>query len=103
MIIVIANQIGRIHHAVQHPALSKTRPVYCYVPEEYFWENGLDRGRYLVSLWPSINCSANPLAIGSHVIPDALKPVSIRSHCPILKEFLQRLEKVAGVKTITAA
>ena len=98
MIIVIANKIGRVHHAVQHPTMRKTRPVYCFVPEEFFWENGLNRGLYLVSRWPSINCSANPLAIGSHAIPDPGKPVAHRYRCPVLAEFLRRLETTANIK-----
>lgn len=100
---VIANQIGRIHHAAGHPALQKTRPVYCWIPEGFFDETGINRGRYLVSRWPSINCSANPLALGSHVVPDPGKPVNIRSRCPVLAEFLRRLEHVAAVKTLSAA
>jgi hypothetical protein len=100
---IINQQIGRIHHATGHPALAKTRPTYCFIPEAFFDEGGFQKGRYLVSRWPSINCTANPLAIGSHVIPDAGKPVSIRSRCPILAEFLRRIEQIAVVKSITAA
>lgn len=103
MHILIANQIGRIHHATGHPALQKTRRVYCWVPEAFFDEGGFQKSRYLASRWPSINCSANPLAVGSHVFPDPEKPVSIRSRCPILAEFLLRLETIAATKTIAAA
>jgi hypothetical protein len=101
-ILITANIIGRIYHATGNTALAKTRPLYCFVPEAHFEENGLQQGRYLVSRWPSINCSANPYAVGSHVIPDPEKPADLRSRCPILAEFLQRLEHVAAVKTITA-
>lgn len=100
---VIANQLGRIHHATQHPDLAKTRPTYCFVPEGFFEESGLQKSRYLISRWPSINCGANPHAVGSHVIPDPKKPVSIRSSCPILREFLKRIEVIATVKTIQSA
>lgn len=103
MIAVIAGHIGRIHHAVQHPALKKTRPCYCFVPEECFDSAGWNRGRYLISRWPSCNCSANPLAIGSHVIPDPERPANIRSRCPILKKFITRLETVATIKIPHAA
>ncbi len=96
------NLIGRVHHAIQHPALEKTRPVYCFIPEEHFGENGFEKGRYLASRWPSVNCSSNPLAIGSHVIPSE-KPVNPRSRCPVLREFLARLEIVAEVKNPSAA
>lgn len=103
MHIIINQQIGRIHHAAGHPALAKTRPVYAYVPESHFEENGFQKGHYLISRWPSINCAANPLAVGSHVIPDPEKPANLRSRCPILAEFLRRLETIAAVKSITAA
>ncbi len=98
---VINNQLGRIHHAAGNRNLQKTRPVYCWIPEVFFGPDGFQKGRYLVSRWPSINCSANPLAIGSHVLPSE-KPVNIRSRCPILAEFLMRIEHVAAVKAISA-
>lgn len=100
---VINQQLGRVHHAAGHPAVAKTRPVYCWIPEQFFDEGGFEKSRYLVSRWPSINCSANPLGVGSHVIPDPGKPANLRSRCPILAEFLRRLETIAAVKTITAA
>jgi hypothetical protein len=100
---IINQQIGRIHHAAQHPSLTKTRPTYAFVPEQFFGEDGLNRSRYLTSRWPSINCTANPLGIGSHVIPDPARPVTLRSRCPILREFITRLEEIAAVKTATAA
>jgi hypothetical protein len=103
LILIIANQIGRIHHASGNRHLQKTRPIFAFVPEELFVEKGFLRSRYLASRWPAINAGANPLALGSHVIPDPEKPVSIRNRCPILAEFLQRLEKIAAVKTIAAA
>ncbi len=99
MIVRIANQTGRIHHAAQHSSLQETRPCYAFVPEEYFVEGGFSKTRYLASRWPSINCTANPNAVGSHVIPDAGKPVSPRSRCPILREFKTQLKIVASVKT----
>ena len=100
---IVNQQIGRIHHAAGHHALQKTRRVYCWVPEEHFGPGGFEKGRYLASRWPSINAGANPLAVGSHVIPDPARPVTLRSRCPILGEFLARLEHVAAIKTITAA
>lgn len=100
---IIANQIGRVHHAAGNRNLQKTRPTYAFVPEAFFNEGGLQRGRYLVSRWPSINCGANPHAVGSHVVPDPGMPVSIRSRCPILREFLARLESTAAVKAIPTA
>lgn len=100
---IIAQQIGRIHHAAGHPDLRKTRPVYSWIPEAYFSESGFSKSRYLASRWPSINCSANPLAVGSHVIPDVENPVSIRSRCPILLEFVRRLETIATIKNQLAA
>jgi hypothetical protein len=103
MHVLIANQIGRIHHAVGHHALAQTRPVYAFIPEVHFEENGFQKGRYLVSRWPSINCTANPNGVGSHVIPDPTRPAKPRSRCPVLREFLTRLETIAAVKTITAA
>lgn len=96
---VIHNFLGRIHHAASHPDLSVTRPVYAFIPELFFNENGLDRCRYLASPWPSINCSANPLAIGAHVLPDPTRPASIKSKCPILREFLDRLATIVPAKT----
>jgi len=99
MILITANTIGRVHHAVQNQAFGKTRPVYCYVPEEFFLPTGFDLRNYLMSRWPSINCGANPNAIGSHAIPDPGKPVPQKSRCLILREFLRRLEVIATVKT----
>jgi hypothetical protein len=103
MHILIANQIGRVHHGAGHAAFQKTRPTYAFIPEAFFNEVGFEKSRYLVSRWPSINAGANPLAVGSHVIPDAQKPVSIRNRCPILREFLRRIEQIAAVKTIAVA
>lgn len=100
MITVIAGKNGRVHHA-GNPFLQKTRPTYCFVPEEFFHGRTIDFARYLASRWPSINCSANPNGIGSHVIPDPQKSVSSRTRCPVLQEFLWRLEIVATVKTVT--
>lgn len=100
---LVNNTLGRVHHAAAHPTLMKTRPVYAFVPEEHFGPDGFEKSRYLVSRWPSINCSANPHGIGSHVIPDPGKPANIRSRCPILAEFLRRLEKIAAGKTTAAA
>jgi hypothetical protein len=101
VILIAANQIGRVHHAAQHSSLVKTRPCYCFVPEEFFQKNGFEKGRYLASRWPGINCSANPLGIGSHILPDPQKTVSNRTRCQVLREFLWRLEIVATVKTAT--
>lgn len=100
---IIAQKLGRIHHAACHPVLAKTRPVYCWIPEEFFDESGLQRSRYLVSRWPGINCGANPLAVGSHVIPDPDRPVNNNKRCPILAEFLQKLETIATIKAPAAA
>jgi hypothetical protein len=97
---VIANTIGRVHHAAGHPDLSKTRPIYAYVPEEFFGAEGFRRAGYLSSRWPSINAGANPLAVGSHVIPDPARPVCIRSRCPILVKFLNQLAAIAPAKTV---
>ena len=98
MIIEIAGKTGRVHYAVQHPALRKTRPCYAFAPEEFFGENGFEKSRCLASRWPSVNCSANPNGIGSHMLPDPGKPVSNRSRCPVLREFLQHLKSVATIK-----
>ncbi|TAE86025.1 MAG: hypothetical protein EAZ82_12240 [Verrucomicrobia bacterium] len=103
MIFLLNNHIGRVHHAIQHPALSKTRPAYAFIPEAHFGPDGFQKSRYLVSRWPSVNCSANPLAVGSHIIPDPQKPVNPRNRCPVLREFLARLEIVAGVKNPSVA
>ncbi len=100
---IISCQIGRVLHAASHAALRKTRPTYAFIPEEFFDADGFQRGRYLVSQWPSINCGANPLAIGSHVIPDPENPVNIRSRCPVLAEFLRRIETIAAIKNQHAA
>ena len=97
---VIADSIGRVLHAAGHPDLSKKRPVYAYVPEEYFGPEGFRRAGYLRSRWPSINAGANPLAVGSHVIPDPARPVCIRSRCPILIEFLTQLAAIAPAKSV---
>lgn len=100
MILIIGNHIGRVYHAAGNKHLQKTRPVFAFVPEEFFLENGFQKERYLASRWPSINCSANPNGIGSHVLPDPEKPVTIPNSCPIFREFRERLE-IAAVKTIT--
>lgn len=95
---IIADQSGRIYHGASHSALQKTRPTYAFIPAEFVTERGFAKCRYLTSRWPSINASANPLAIGSHVLPDATKPVSPRSRCPVLREFLTQVELIAAVK-----
>ena len=100
---IISQQIGRLHYAAGHSALAKTRRVYCWIPEAYFSELGFSKSRYLASRWPGINAGANPLAVGSHVIPDPEKPANIRSRCPILAEFLRRLETIAAIKNQLAA
>ncbi len=97
---IIANQSGRIHHAAGHSALQKTRPTYAFLPVGFMVEGGFTKALYLASRWPSINAGANPHALGSHIIPDASKPVSPHSRCPVLREFLTRLKIVAAVKTI---
>jgi hypothetical protein len=99
---LVNNTLGRIHHAAGHPALPKNRPTYAFIPEEFFGETGLNRGRYLVSRWPVINCSANPDTIRSQVIPDPEKPADLRSRCPILREFLRRLERLTAGKPTPA-
>ncbi len=100
---IIGTSIGRIHHAVGHHALARTRPTYAFIPEGFFSECGFQKSRYLASRWPSINAGANPLGVGSHVIPDPMRPAELRSRCPILAEFLARLETIAAIKTIAAA
>lgn len=96
------NQSGRVHHGAGHSALQKTRPIYAFIPAEFMSETGFAKARYLASRWPSINAGANPYAIGSHVLPDATKPVSPRSRCPILREFLIQIKPVAAVKATPA-
>ena len=100
MQVVIAHQAGRIHHAAGHSALQKNRPTYAFLPEGFVAEGGFSKPRYLASRWPGINSGANPHSIGSHIIPDAGKPVSPRSRCPIIREFLTRLETIAAIKAI---
>jgi len=67
---------------------------------EFFELEGFRRAGYLRSPWPSINAGANPLAVGSHVIPDPARPVCIRSRCPILIEFLTQLAAIAPAKSV---
>jgi hypothetical protein len=98
VIATIGGKIGRVHLATQHPGLKITRPAYAFVPEEFFRENIFDKARYLASRWPSANCTANPNGIGSHLLPDPEKPVSNRSRCPVLWEFIRRLETIATIK-----
>jgi hypothetical protein len=100
---IINQELGRVHHSAGNPDLTKTRPVYAFIPEGFFTEAGFQKSRYLSSRWPSINCSANALALGSHVIPDPERPVNQRSRCPILVEFLLGLEAIAAVKEFTTA
>jgi hypothetical protein len=95
---IIHSHLGRIFHAAAHPGIVKTRPTYAFVPEEFFDASGFRKGHYLISRWPSINMGANPLGIGSHVIPDPALPAHIRSKCPILREFINRLEIIAAIK-----
>lgn len=98
MHVVVAEHTGRIHHAAGHSAFQNTRPTYAFLPKSFVVEGGFAKAQYIASRWPSINCGANPLAIGSHVMPDATKPVAQKSKCPILREFLARLETIATVK-----
>ncbi len=97
MLALIAGRIGRIFQAAGQPDLQQTRLIYAFVPFDFFDEAGFKRQRYLASRWPSCNCAANPHAVGSHVIPDLARPVSSRSKCPILAEFLTRLISLATI------
>jgi len=99
MKLTVAGYPGRVHYTAGNSALRKTRPCYAFSPEEFFLPTGFDLRSFLMSRWPSINCGANPYAIGSHVLPDPGKPVPPKSRCPILREFLSRLEVIATVKT----
>ena len=98
---IIHCHLGRIFHAAAHSDLRVTRPTYVFVPEQFFGASGFNRSRYLNSEWPHINVGANPLAVGSHVIPDPTQPANIRSKCPILREFLSRLEVISTIKAVT--
>lgn len=95
---IIHRHLGRVFHAAAHPDLAKIRPTYAFILEEFFDASGFLRSRYLASRWPSINVGANPLGIGSHGIPDPTLPANIRSKCPILREFISRLEVIAAIK-----
>lgn len=95
---VIANHIGRIHHAAGQADLQLTRPTYAFVPEECISANAFDHRRYISGRWPSVNAGANPHAIGSHVMPDPERPVDPLCQCPVLAEFLTRIEPIALVK-----
>jgi len=97
MLAVIACQTGRIYHAAGQPDLQKTRLIYAFVPFDCFDEAGFKRQHYLASRWPSINVGANPYAVGSHIIPDLARPVSRRSKCPVLAEFLTGLKTLAAI------
>lgn len=98
MTLVVGNQFGRVHHAAGNHCLQETRPTYAFVPMEHFTAKGFQKDRYLASPWPEINCGANRHSVGSHVLPDPQKPVTSRSKCPVLTEFLTRLETLASVK-----
>ncbi len=100
MLAVIANQTGRIYHAAGLADLQQTRPTYAFVPLEHFSAKSFQKGRYLASTWPSINANANPNAIGSHILPDVAKPVSQRSKCAMLAEFITRLQSIAAIKSV---
>lgn len=90
---LIQDHLGRIYHSLGYPSYQVIRPLYCFVPEEFFGPAGYDRYAYLDSPWPSINCSANPFAIGSHVLPNPRRPTNIHSRCPILERFLKNLPR----------
>ena len=92
---IIHHDLGRILHATVHPDLNATRATYAFIPELFFNGSGFQRSRYLASQWPSINAGANPHAIGKHIFPHVTRPVNIRTKCPILREFLNRLETIA--------
>jgi hypothetical protein len=94
---------GRIYQASGHPAFLALRPCYCFVPAEFIDADGFRKSDYLASRWPGISCGANPLAIGSHIIPDLQKPANLRSRCPVLAEFLRRLEILAVTKSPDSA
>lgn len=98
MHIVIGKQTGRIFYAHGQTDLQQTRPVYAFVPNEFFDGDVFQKQSYLASRWPPTNCGANPYAVGSHVIPNPNKPVLANSACPILVEFVMRLKQIVPVK-----
>ena len=96
---LIDHNFGRVLNAACHPDLARVRPAFAFVPEEFFNGDGFRRNAYLCTRWPCINTGANPLAVGSHVMPDPGRPVSIRSRCPILAQFLERLTQTVACET----
>ncbi|MFN4804525.1 MAG: hypothetical protein ACK56K_04640 [Akkermansiaceae bacterium] len=98
MHLVIEKQTGRIFYALGQTDLQQTRPVYAFVPDDFFEGDQFLKRSYLASRWPSAHCGANPNALGSHVIPNPNKPVLPNSTCPILAEFVMRLKQIASVK-----
>lgn len=86
MRLVIEGRPGRIFYSEGHPDFHQILPVYCFLPED------VNPVSYLSSRWPSINASANPNAIGSHVFPDLNRPAR-NTACPTLRLFLQNLPR----------
>ena len=73
------------------------------MPEGFFSGGEFDRLTFVSSRRQSLSFSANPLAVGPHVIPDQQRPADIGSRCPILAEFLSRLETIVSIaNTITS-
>ena len=95
---LIHDHLGRVLHAASHPDLARVRPTFAFVPEGLFNGDGFSRSAYLCSHWPCLNMDANPLSVGSHVMPDPDRPVSIRSRCQILAQFLQQLAHIVACK-----
>ena len=96
---LIHPHFGRVLHAVYHPDPAKVLPTFAFVPEEFFDSEGFRRSAYLCTRWPCINTDANPHVVGSHVMPDPARPVAIRSRCPILAQFIERLTELIACKT----
>jgi hypothetical protein len=90
---------GTVFLASGHPDFTKLRPTFCFVPDEFFNSGEFDRSAYMASRWPSINCSANENAIGSHIFPDPEKPVDPKENSLVFRNFLSRLETIAAIKS----
>jgi hypothetical protein len=82
---------GTIYHALAQKDIGKRRPMYTFVPEGMIKGGKLDATKYSASRWPSINCAANPTAVGSHLFPDITSPAD-PEECP---EFIKELQKFA--------
>jgi len=95
MILNIRGTEIKLYFAEADWAWLEARRTYCALPAEIVIGQVFQRNKYAISIWPNINTSANPLAIGAHVYPDLSRPLKEKdTRSSEFAEFLRRLTRL---------